>query len=60
VLADVYAKAGRLAPALRMFDEMPEKEVVSWTALVGALSRAGRRHDALRRFAEMRASSSVS
>ncbi|KAM0852008.1 hypothetical protein ACQ4PT_052073 [Festuca glaucescens] len=55
-LADPYAKAGRLAFALRVFDEMPRKYVVSWTAFVGALTRAGRRHDALRRFAEMRAS----
>uniref|UniRef100_A0ACD5TZP4 Uncharacterized protein n=1 Tax=Avena sativa TaxID=4498 RepID=A0ACD5TZP4_AVESA len=54
-LADAYAKAGRLALALRVFDEMPHKNVVSWTALLTALSRAGRRHDALRRFAEMRA-----
>ncbi|GJN15326.1 hypothetical protein PR202_gb02227 [Eleusine coracana subsp. coracana] len=55
-LADAYAKAGRLDLALRMFDEMPEKNVVSWTTLVASLTRAGRRHDALRRFAEMRAS----
>ncbi|KAI4963263.1 hypothetical protein ZWY2020_015143 [Hordeum vulgare] len=55
-LADAYAKAGCLALALRVFDEMPLKNVVSWTTLVSALARAGRRHDAVRRFAEMRAS----
>ncbi|KAM3240840.1 hypothetical protein ACQJBY_054094 [Aegilops geniculata] len=55
-LADAYAKAGRLALALRVFDEMPLKNVVSWTTLISALARAGRRHDAVRRFAEMRAS----
>ncbi|KAL6609445.1 hypothetical protein ACP70R_039414 [Stipagrostis hirtigluma subsp. patula] len=54
-LADAYAKAGRLALALRVFDEMPYKNVVSWTTLIASLARAGRRHDALRRFAEMRA-----
>ncbi|KQK04677.1 hypothetical protein BRADI_2g15210v3 [Brachypodium distachyon] len=60
-LADAYAKAGRLALALRVFDEMPaaRRNVVSWTTLVAALSRAGRRHDALRAFAEMRASAGV-
>ncbi|KAJ1264255.1 hypothetical protein BS78_09G249200 [Paspalum vaginatum] len=55
-LADAYAKAGRLDLALRVFDEMPCRNVVSWTTLVASLARAGRRHDALRRFAEMRAS----
>ncbi|XP_039836982.1 putative pentatricopeptide repeat-containing protein At3g47840 [Panicum virgatum] len=55
-LADAYAKAGRLELALKVFDEMPSKNVVSWTTLVASLARAGRRHDALRRFAEMRAS----
>jgi pentatricopeptide repeat protein len=57
-LTDAYAKAGRLALALSVLDEMPSKNVVSWTTLVGALTRAGHRHghDALRRFAEMRAS----
>ncbi|XP_062181089.1 putative pentatricopeptide repeat-containing protein At3g47840 [Phragmites australis] len=55
-LADAYAKAGRLGLALKVFDEMPCKNVVSWTTLVASLARAGRRHDALRRFAEMRAS----
>ncbi|RCV16373.1 hypothetical protein SETIT_3G132900v2 [Setaria italica] len=55
-LADAYAKGGRLDLALQVFDEMPCKNVVSWTTLVASLARAGRRHDALRRFAEMRAS----
>ncbi|KAL6848728.1 hypothetical protein ACP4OV_021311 [Aristida adscensionis] len=55
-LADSYAKAGRLGLALRVFDEMPCKNVVSWTTLISSLARAGRRHDALRRFSEMRAS----
>ncbi|XP_062232236.1 putative pentatricopeptide repeat-containing protein At3g47840 [Phragmites australis] len=55
-LADAYAKSGRLELALKVFDEMPTKNVVSWTTLVASLARAGRRHDALRRFAEMRAS----
>lgn len=55
-LADAYAKAGRLDLALQVLDEMPSRNVVSWTTLVASLARAGRRHDALRRFAEMRAS----
>ncbi|KAL5202590.1 hypothetical protein ABZP36_013542 [Zizania latifolia] len=53
-LADVYAKSGCLGLALKVFDEMPHKNVVSWTTLIASLTRAGRRHDALRRFSEMR------
>uniref|UniRef100_J3MA40 RNase H type-1 domain-containing protein n=1 Tax=Oryza brachyantha TaxID=4533 RepID=J3MA40_ORYBR len=55
-LADVYAKAGCLGLALKVFDEMPHKNVVSWTTLIASLTRAGRRHDALRRFSDMRTS----
>ncbi|KAF0916746.1 hypothetical protein E2562_011586 [Oryza meyeriana var. granulata] len=55
-LTDVYAKGGCLGLALKVFDEMPHKNVVSWTTLVASLTRAGRHHEALRRFSEMRTS----
>nr|CAB3453342.1 unnamed protein product [Digitaria exilis] len=55
-LVDAHAKAGGLELVLKVFGEMPCKNVVSWTTLVASMARAGRRHDALRHFAEMRAS----
>jgi pentatricopeptide repeat protein len=54
--ADAYAKIGHLAQALMVLDEMPEKNVVFWTMLVGAQFC---RHDVLGRFAEMHASGCV-
>jgi hypothetical protein len=58
-VADAYAKIVGLAPALRAFDDMPEKE---WGLLDRARRRTvsgGRRHDVLGLFAEMLASSCV-
>ncbi|OAY64289.1 putative pentatricopeptide repeat-containing protein [Ananas comosus] len=54
-LVDAYSKVGSAALALQVFDEMPLKNVVSWTALISTLVRAGRCRDALRCFADMRA-----
>jgi hypothetical protein len=39
-VADAYTKIVRLAPALRVLDDMPKKNAVSWIELIGALSRA--------------------
>ncbi|KAJ6804357.1 pentatricopeptide repeat-containing protein [Iris pallida] len=43
-LIDMYAKCGRLEEARRVFDddELGEKDVVSWTAMVGAYTLNGR------------------
>ncbi|KAF7037040.1 hypothetical protein CFC21_047517 [Triticum aestivum] len=38
---DMYAKCGNLADARRVFDEMPERNVVSWSALIGGYADAG-------------------
>jgi pentatricopeptide repeat protein len=40
-LLDVYARHGLVAPARQVFDEMPERDVVSWTTLVSAYAGAG-------------------
>jgi hypothetical protein len=39
-VTDAYAKIVRLAPVLRVLDDMPEKNAVSWIELIGSLSRA--------------------
>lgn len=40
-LISCYAKLGRLKDARKVFDGMPERNVVSWTALLNGYSRMG-------------------
>ncbi|XP_047064005.1 pentatricopeptide repeat-containing protein At3g20730-like [Lolium rigidum] len=51
-----YAKHGDVAAARRVFDGMPHRSVVSWTAMVSGYSRNGRPREALELFALMCAS----
>jgi pentatricopeptide repeat protein len=50
-----YAKHGDVAAARKVFDGMPHRSVVSWTAMVSGYSRNGRPREALGLFALMRA-----
>nr|XP_010918960.2 pentatricopeptide repeat-containing protein At3g24000, mitochondrial-like [Elaeis guineensis] len=52
---DMYAKSGDLASSRAVFDRMPEKDVVSWTALVNAYADAGLLDEASQVFESMRA-----
>lgn len=40
-LVNFYAKFGRTSHARRVFDEMPQPNVVPWTAIIGCYSRQG-------------------
>ncbi|KAL0712813.1 hypothetical protein Bca4012_019791 [Brassica carinata] len=40
-LVNLYAKFGFLNNARKLFDEMRERDVVHWTAMIGCYSRAG-------------------
>ncbi|CAM0902531.1 unnamed protein product [Alopecurus aequalis] len=51
-----YAKHGDVAAARKVFDGMPHRSVVSWTAMVSGYSRNGRPREALELFALMHAS----
>ncbi|KAI3514867.1 hypothetical protein L1887_13614 [Cichorium endivia] len=42
-----YAKCGRLDDACKVFDEMPEKNPVSWTAIISGYIEAGKFKEAL-------------
>ncbi|KAM3391642.1 hypothetical protein ACQJBY_012997 [Aegilops geniculata] len=53
-LVDMYAKCGRLDAAGQVFDGMPERNVVSWTALMVGFLQQGRAGECLRLFGEMR------
>ncbi|KAJ8618506.1 hypothetical protein MRB53_014692 [Persea americana] len=52
-LVDMYAKCGYCDDAKRMFDEMPYKNVVSWSALVSGYVQCSRFTEALLVFQDM-------
>nr|DAD48547.1 TPA_asm: hypothetical protein HUJ06_018484 [Nelumbo nucifera] len=53
-LLNMYAKCGELGYALNLFDTMPQRNLVSWTALISGFSQNGRFLEALRTFVLMR------
>lgn len=52
-LLNMYAKCGDLVNGLQLFDEMPEKNVVSWSAVIAGLVQHGRPSEALSLFNRM-------
>jgi pentatricopeptide repeat protein len=53
VLIDFYAKLGALAEAREMFDEMPVRDVVTWTALTTGYASQGLDEEVLACFCQM-------
>ncbi|KAI3967711.1 hypothetical protein MKX01_039621 [Papaver californicum] len=49
----MYAKCGCIALGCSVFEEIPERNVVSWTDIISALGRAGYIKESLRYFVEM-------
>lgn len=49
-LISAYSRFGKLVEARKVFDKMPERNVVSWTAVVNGYSRYGFDDEALRLF----------
>ncbi|XP_057858599.2 pentatricopeptide repeat-containing protein At2g27610-like [Cryptomeria japonica] len=52
-LADMYAKCGSIDKARELFDKMPEKGVVSWTAMIAGYAQNGFVEKALETFKQM-------
>ncbi|KAI3450976.1 hypothetical protein Pfo_007641 [Paulownia fortunei] len=52
-MLDMYMKNGRVFEGCRLFDEMPLRNVVSWTAIITGLVRAGFNSQGLSYFAKM-------
>jgi pentatricopeptide repeat protein len=52
-LMEMYAKCGCIDQALQLFDGMPEKDVISWSTMIGGLASHGRAKEAVRLFVEM-------
>ncbi|XP_061374468.1 pentatricopeptide repeat-containing protein At2g22410, mitochondrial-like [Gastrolobium bilobum] len=55
-LIDMYAKCGALQTAMDIFFGMPEKNVVSWNVIIGALALHGFGEEAVEMFEKMQAS----
>ncbi|KAK3142374.1 hypothetical protein QOZ80_4BG0345680 [Eleusine coracana subsp. coracana] len=52
-LVYMYAKCGLVSDAVKVFEEMPERDVVAWTAVVSGCVRNGEYLDGLRYLMEM-------
>eukprot|EP01018_Ginkgo_biloba_P019327 Gb_27416 [translate_table: standard] len=52
-LVIMYSKFGSLDEARRVLDDMPERNVVTWTIMIGAYVRCGYGDEALRLFYQM-------
>ncbi|GER34637.1 pentatricopeptide repeat-containing protein [Striga asiatica] len=53
IMIDMYGKCGCVKSSITIFDEMGEKNIISWTALVSSLGLHGYANEALGRFKEM-------
>ncbi|XVF07478.1 hypothetical protein REPUB_Repub06bG0142600 [Reevesia pubescens] len=52
-LVDMYARCGSIEKAIQVFEELPERDVLSWTALIAGLAMHGFAERALWFFSEM-------
>ncbi|CAL9028909.1 unnamed protein product, partial [Prunus brigantina] len=53
VLIDMYGKCGSVDSSVKIFEEIKEKNLITWTALISALGLNGYVHESLERFREM-------
>ncbi|KAG5019515.1 hypothetical protein JHK87_015370 [Glycine soja] len=52
-LIDMYSRCGDIDRSVKVFDEMPHRNVVTWTALINGLAVHGRGREALEAFYDM-------
>ena len=52
-LIEMYAKCGRIDEGCRLFDQMNERDVISWSTMIVALANHGRAREAIELFQEM-------
>lgn len=53
VLIDMYSKCGRIELARKVFDGMPKRGIISWTAMINAYANHGQPKEALNLFCLM-------
>ncbi|KAL0866545.1 hypothetical protein Bca101_045663 [Brassica carinata] len=51
---DMYAKCGEIGDACKLFDEMPKRDLVTWTVMIGACADSGRPDESWVLFEKMR------
>ncbi|KAJ7534650.1 hypothetical protein O6H91_13G104200 [Diphasiastrum complanatum] len=54
ILVDMYAKCGRIENACRVFNNMHEQDVVSWTAIISGYAQQGLGQEALDLYKQMK------
>lgn len=52
-LVDMYVKCGNMEKALQVFSEMPHKNSLTWTCIIGGFATHGNAHDAISHFLQM-------
>ncbi|KAA8528100.1 hypothetical protein F0562_035031 [Nyssa sinensis] len=52
-LVDMYAKCGNIKKALQVFHEIPGRNSLTWTSIIGGLALHGNANDAISHFLEM-------
>lgn len=58
-LVDMYGKIGEVSTSRKIFDALTEKNVVSWTAMIGAYGTNGYAKEAVTLFHEMKSTANV-
>ncbi|XP_038902940.1 pentatricopeptide repeat-containing protein At3g58590 [Benincasa hispida] len=53
LLIDMYGKCGSIECALKIFDKVKGRNLITWTVLISVLGLHGHTYEALKRFAEM-------
>lgn len=53
-LLDMYSKCGELDCAIQVFENMGDRNIVSWTSMIGTYAREGRSDAAVKLFREMK------
>lgn len=52
-LIEMYAKCGCIGPALQLFNHMLERDVISWSTMIGGLAYHGKARKAIELFRDM-------
>ncbi|BFG36363.1 hypothetical protein CerSpe_226370 [Prunus speciosa] len=55
-MIDGYMKNGKVDDAVKLFEQMPQRDAVSWTVLIGGFVKKGQFEQALEWFREMQLS----